>query len=973
VVFLVRAQASIETITIFSVAVVCVLLSVGIVWDQVFIYQSSQQRAIAFDAVNILALEADDVYFLGPGSVRTLTINIPPGVDFENSFIQNNTIVLRVNGSDVSATTRANIKGNFPSSSGSFVFTIASSGNFVTISASNLLFSPERIQIDLVQSSSDEVSLSVTNNSVDSKEYFFSIDFNDGFAFVSSLQEGILSFSSFETKQISVNVSCARNSSGSYFGNLVFDGDFNSTLPLVVNCVSSQNKLAVYPSDKNISITSNSSSTESFLVCNNSSVDYDSVFAFVSGSLADYVSVQSISSISANSCVNAYALVSSPAFGVDNNYSGEITFSANMLSASSLVSMSVLDNGFGYFYLSAQNSDLNHNFDFNGFVFKNSDLNAFSAIGEVDWNIAANYSYSSADFNRDMNGLALYLKFNGKNSGGNYVDYAGFDNNTANISGAFDSFGLFDSNSLFCDGLNDYTRVNDSNTIEIHTGDFSLSAWVKWIKRDSDYSAIVGKGFLNSLNRGYGIYGGSSSTNTGRICFQVRYSDSNFSEICSDSNYMDDSVWVHVVGVVNRNSDLGVSLFINGVSQSYVPSNSSRSTIPFNGVDIWDRSNFTVCNMHTQPTATYNYYFKGFVDEVKVWNRALSSLEVLSDYNSFLGSRFVDSNIFNAGSNVGWKYFKINSDVNFNFGTQISPSENFFDQNLVGLWEFNSKLGSFVYNDVSLEYDGTLINGAEVNGTGLFGTTAGNFDGSNDYVSIRNKSDYNMGKNFSFSAWVLPTAVGSSSGSDVGGKFYSASSPYVSFGIEFMSDYTFAFGTGATDNTYSNTTRTSRVYINRWYHLVATYDGVVKKIYLNGDLSGSTSYTKSIAYNDGNISVGCWYGSLPNNCIRGKIDEVALWSRALSASEVKDLYRKGVSKIDLNIYSCDDALCTEKTSSHYISDANNNSWMSISSLSNSRYLGFDAFFLPANGITDKNAGTFWVGSYLKDVNVSYSS
>jgi hypothetical protein len=118
--------------------------------------------------------------------------------------------------------------------------------------------------------------------------------------------------------------------------------------------------------------------------------------------------------------------------------------------------------------------------------------------------------------------------------------------------------------------------------------------------------------------------------------------------------------------------------------------------------------------------------------------------------------------------------------------------------------------------------------------------------------------------------------------------------------------------------------------------------------------------------------VGRHYGNSRNDWFTGNIEEIAVWSRALSASEVSDLYRKGVSRLDLNVYSCSDVSCVNKTSSLFVSDANNNFLIDVSSLSSSQYLGFDVFFKQANGF-DGNANINWLGSFLKDVNVLYNS
>jgi hypothetical protein len=153
---------------------------------------------------------------------------------------------------------------------------------------------------------------------------------------------------------------------------------------------------------------------------------------------------------------------------------------------------------------------------------------------------------------------------------------------------------------------------------------------------------------------------------------------------------------------------------------------------------------------------------------------------------------------------------------------------------------------------------------------------------------------------------------------------------------------------------------------NRWYHYVATYDGAYYRIYLNGLLDKQVYKTGNNLDTDGNKYISDYFD--------GQIEEVAIWNRALSASEILELYRKGISRLDLNVYSCSDENCFNKTSSVYLSDVNNNEWVNLDALGNhSRYFGFDAYFKKAIGVSDLNAESFFVGSFIKDVNVSYSS
>jgi hypothetical protein len=74
-----------------------------------------------------------------------------------------------------------------------------------------------------------------------------------------------------------------------------------------------------------------------------------------------------------------------------------------------------------------------------------------------------------------------------------------------------------------------------------------------------------------------------------------------------------------------------------------------------------------------------------------------------------------------------------------------------------------------------------------------------------------------------------------------------------------------------------------------WYHLVATYDGASLRLYVNGSLVSSTGWSQGIGSGyDTDIKIGgaTVDTTKPSNSIRGSLDEIRLYDRALTAAEV---------------------------------------------------------------------------------------
>ena len=82
-----------------------------------------------------------------------------------------------------------------------------------------------------------------------------------------------------------------------------------------------------------------------------------------------------------------------------------------------------------------------------------------------------------------------------------------------------------------------------------------------------------------------------------------------------------------------------------------------------------------------------------------------------------------------------------------------------------------------------------------------------------------------------------------------------------------------------------------------WHHIVGTYDGAFKTIYLNGEVFfdaekvGFDPIKVIAATNDEDLRIGCAKGKKEYAFDHGLIDEVGLWRRALTQSEVRTIMK----------------------------------------------------------------------------------
>lgn len=143
---------------------------------------------------------------------------------------------------------------------------------------------------------------------------------------------------------------------------------------------------------------------------------------------------------------------------------------------------------------------------------------------------------------------------------------------------------------------------------------------------------------------------------------------------------------------------------------------------------------------------------------------------------------------------------------------------------------------------------------------------------------------------FSFGAWVYPTDYGLNG---VMGKTVAGSAVFFLNTHLQPSLYTFRCDVASQDRRGERFIDVNNhMKRNKWQHLLGTYDGTQTKAYCNGVLVGKTVVNdrSPTASNEASAAIGDvafgrgWF-------FHGKIDEVMIFDRCLSETEVKQIYR----------------------------------------------------------------------------------
>ncbi len=435
------------------------------------------------------------------------------------------------------------------------------------------------------------------------------------------------------------------------------------------------------------------------------------------------------------------------------------------------------------------------------------------------------------------------------------------------------------------------TTVQDSgiNNLDASIVNNSMS----WKTEDN---CIAGKCLANTID-GTGLARVASNTKfqqTSNVSWNIwarmsQISSSNWPTIMSHSD-------THTGYGIRYNKTTGKVYFERGISTCDGQSG-NYSAIDFNGSNSFADNNWHMLTM-TQDGTNINLYYDGkfvsstadsafcsssglllyfghqaggSIDEAKIYNYPLSAAQVAANYNARSNPEGVSSAL---GAN-----------------TQNMPDA--LSDGLVGYWKMDESSWTNNCSTTSvIDSSGNGNHGSTCpNGTGATGGVAGKFanaapyDNVDDYIRVLNNSTLSP-SNLTISTWAYFNTVASNQ-TLFSKELYTDASNNSGYLLRIYSNNRINL---VVENNQAVTVGASATYAitaGSWYHIVGTYDGQNLKIYVNGNLAGSTAYTGGIGSNSSNLAIG---GTSGVYLFDGKLDDARIYNRALSPAEVSQLY-----------------------------------------------------------------------------------
>lgn len=218
---------------------------------------------------------------------------------------------------------------------------------------------------------------------------------------------------------------------------------------------------------------------------------------------------------------------------------------------------------------------------------------------------------------------------------------------------------------------------------------------------------------------------------------------------------------------------------------------------------------------------------------------------------------------------------------------------------LVAAYGFEETSGTTVTDASGNSNTGTIKEAVRVN-TGKYGKAL-QFDGINDWVTVNDSATLDLSTGMTLEAWVYPQSLANNGGT-VLLKEITGGAVYNLYAHETNDLPVSSFNNGA----YRVISGLSPLPINQWTHLVATYDGQYQRLYVNGTQVAQRAQT-GLIQQGGLLRIGG--NSIWGEYFKGYIDEVRVYNRALTATEVKNNLSTPIS-----------ATSTSNTSQYVIGD-----------------------------------------------------
>ncbi len=329
-----RGQSSVELLMVLAISLAILASLVNFTTEHVSNLQKEQAVNSAKDSLNRLVREIDLVYRSGPGNVREIILPFPAGIDANHSQLQNNSIILRLYGSDISAAATPSLQGVVPTSEGLQRIRLVSYSNHVAISLVSVIADKDSIYVAMARDSNTTSDVTFTNYNSNSADVNFSLAWTHTLA-GASIPISTTTIASGESYTLDINFSAGGTAQGNYVGFLTASSTAGSSseqlsIPINVEVFSAaQTLLTIIPSSIQFNTLGADTNTQTIQLCNTGSSPIKSIsFTPSSSSPGTWITAPStIAQLDGSSCTNVNVTLTVPVSVEAGAYTGLIAIS----------------------------------------------------------------------------------------------------------------------------------------------------------------------------------------------------------------------------------------------------------------------------------------------------------------------------------------------------------------------------------------------------------------------------------------------------------------------------------------------------------------------------------------------------------------------------------------------------------------------------------------------------------------------
>ena len=371
-------------------------------------------------------------------------------------------------------------------------------------------------------------------------------------------------------------------------------------------------------------------------------------------------------------------------------------------------------------------------------------------------------------------------------------------------------------------GISLPSGVSDLNNFGGINGSVTIEAWIK----------ILDNSGYNGITQRIGGVDYFSVDSNGFLRCMVHDNTNNVNFWPISKSVIPLNLWTHVI--FEFTGGQGYKFFINGVLDQSI-----------------SNTNLVLYNYGSDAYLAYaeTSYLNGSMDNINVYNYALTDSQVKQHYNAGL-------------NRLG----------------------------LVSQWGMDEGSGLTAYDSQGTN-NGTLTNGPTwQSGSSCVSGSCLSFDGSSNYVDAGNGTNLNITNVVTLAAWIKSNSSSQDWGTVVGKGFETSAN----YSFEVASNWIrLTTGNGTS---YSGTDLYYPV-VGQWFYMVGVFTtvGSTTKLdmYINGAFSKTDTKSWPLTVSATNFGIG---HSSYNTYFNGSIDDVRIYNRALSTDEIANQYKDGYTK-----------------------------------------------------------------------------